>query len=569
MSGVFFNGRMWITPAVASLNDDSAMFNKNLSVGNILAIVGKSDGGKPFTALTFGSYDEAKSVLLGGEALKAIEKAFDPSAETYAPSKIKFVRVNDETQSSLTLAAGGVPSINLVSQGYGKWTNRISVKVESGTKRGKKLSTRFGTKVYTGDNIYRRLFSVTYTGAAASASLSCDDESVTLVAGQETVEINLADAATVQDLVDQINMVSGFDAMVLDGNGLHATTKALDKFTELDLKDGAKTVTGTLQACVDWFNGSGDALVTATRADNAAWSPVNIPFTFMAGGSDGVTTMNEWARGFGVLQKEDVQWVVPISDNPAIHAMADSHCAFMSNVARMERRCIVGTNVGTTDDAAIEAAANLNSDRTSLVHLGFYDYNANGKLTLFPPYILAGLLAGMFAGVNPGTALTNKSIKIRGLERELSNPVDTDDLIEGGVLCIEKTTTGFKVTKSITTWLVNDNYNRVEVSCGVAADFTARNVRNALDPLRGKKGTPELLTEVVSRAEAALRELARPEPMGPGVIVGDDENPAYKGLTASLEGDVIRFEFQSSPVIPANYILIVNHLVPYSGTATA
>lgn len=569
MSGVFFNGRQWITPATASLNDDSAMYNKNLSVGNILAVVGKSEGGKPFEALKFGSYDEAKAVLLGGEALKAIEKAFDPSAETFAPSKIMFVRVNDETQSALTLTAGGAPSINLISQGYGKWTNRISVKIESGTKRGKKLTTKYGTRVYTGDNIHRRLFSVNYVGSASVATISTNDNTVTLVAGQTSVEIDLADAETVQDLTDRINMVAGFTALVLDGNGRHATVKALDKYTEMDLKEATRIVTGTLQACVDWFNSSGDGLVTATRADNAVWTPTNIPFTFMSGGSDGLTTMNEWARGFGVLQKEDVQWVVPISDNPAIHAMADSHCAFMSNVARMERRCIVGTNVGTTDDAAIEAAANLNSDRTSLVHLGFYDYNANGKLTLFPPYILAGLLAGMFSGVNPGTALTNKSIKIRGLERELSNPVDTDDLIEGGVLCVEKTTTGFKVTKSITTWLVNDNYNRVEVSCGVAADFTARNVRNALDPLRGKKGTPTLLTEVVSRAEAALRELARPEPMGPGVIVGDDENPAYKGLTASLEGDVIRFEFQSSPVIPANYILIVNHLVPYSGTATA
>lgn len=569
MSGVFFNGRLWITPAVASLNDDSAMFNKNLSVGNVLAIVGKSDGGKPFTALTFGSYNEAKAVLLGGEALKAIEKAFDPSAETYAPSKVMFVRVNDETQSALTLNAGGVPSINLVSQGYGKWTNRISVKVESGTKRGKKLTTRYGTKVFTGDNIFRRLFSVAYVGLAASAALSCDDETVTLTAGQEVVEIDLADTETVQDLVDRINMTPGFDAVALDGNGRHPAAKSLDKYTELDLKDGVKTVTGTLQACVDWFNSSGDDLVTATRADNAAWSPANIAFTFMAGGSDGLTTMNEWARGFGVLQKEDVQWVVPISDNPAIHAMTDSHCAFMSNVARMERRCIVGTNVGTADDAAIAAAANLNSDRTSLVHLGFYDYNEKGKLTLFPPYILAGLLAGMFSGVNPGTALTNKSIKIRGLERELSNPVDTDDLIEGGVLCVEKTGTGYKVVKSITTWLVNDNYNRVEVSCGVAADFTARSVRLAVDPLRGKKGTPTLLAEAISRAEAALRELARPEPMGPGVIVGDDENPAYKGLTASLEGDAIRLEFQSSPVIPANYIFIVNYLVPYSGTATA
>jgi len=165
--------------------------------------------------------------------------------------------------------------------------------------------------------------------------------------------------------------------------------------------------------------------------------------------------------------------------------------------------------------------------------------------------------------------LTNKSIKVRGLERKLRNPTDTDKLIQGGVLCVEDTPTGYKVVKSITTWLNNTNYNRVEVSVGVACDFVARNVRNAVDALRGAKGSPATLSEAVSRADSALRALAMPEPMGPGVIVGDKANPAYKGLTASLEGDVMRIEFQCSPVIPVNYIPVVIHAVPYSGSAKA
>jgi len=237
-------------------------------------------------------------------------------------------------------------------------------------------------------------------------------------------------------------------------------------------------------------------------------------------------------------------------------------------VARMERRCIVGGDIGTTDDVAIEAAKSFNNDRTSYVHLGYYDYNAAGALTLYPPYLLAALLAGMFSGVNPGTALTNKSIKVRGLERKLRNPTDTDRLINGGVLCVEDTPSGYKVVKSITTWLVNTNYNRVEVSVGVALDFVSRNVRNILDPLRGAKGTPTLLSEAVSRVDSTLRELARPEPIGPGVLVGDEANPAYKGITAALEGDVLRVEFSCSPVIPCNYIPIAIHAVPYSGSAS-
>ena len=155
------------------------------------------------------------------------------------------------------------------------------------------------------------------------------------------------------------------------------------------------------------------------------------------------------------------------------------------------------------------------------------------------------------------------------MERDLRNPTDTDPLILGGVLCVENTEQGYKVVKSISTWLINGNYNRVEQSCGVAVDFVARNIRNALDVLRGQKGNPLLLSRAVSIADSTLRELARQEPQGPGVLVGNTENPAYRNIKASLEGDVLRIEFECSPVIPVNYVLATIYAVPFSGTATA
>jgi hypothetical protein len=124
------------------------------------------------------------------------------------------------------------------------------------------------------------------------------------------------------------------------------------------------------------------------------------------------------------------------------------------------------------------------------------------------------------------------------------------------------------VVKSISTWLINDNYNRVEVSTGFAVDFVARNVRNALDDLRGAKATPAVLALAAARVESTLRELARPEPAGPEVITGNAESPAYKGIEVSLEGDVLRVAFQCSPVIPVNYIPVTIYAVPFSGTFT-
>ena len=566
---VFFNGRLWVSPVTASIVDDSAMNNTNVGVSNVLAIIGKSEGGQPFTALSFGSATEARAALISGESLKAIENAFDPSAQTTGPSTVIFVRVNPALQSTLSLLdAAGLPSIDLASQDWGLHTNGIKFKVETASANGKKVTSQFGNNYYSSDNIYRNALSVSYSGASLTATISVDANTATLKYGTATSVIDLNSFNTIGSLVDRINAEAGFSAAVLDGNIEGIALNGLDFIANQDVKAAPFTVTANLQAVVDWINGTGEGYVTATRSVNAVAVPANLPFTYLAAGTDGMVTMAEWQNAYDALQSVDAQWVVPISPMPAIHAMNDSHCSYMSNIARMERRGIVGGNIGTTDLLAIAAAKALNSDRTSYTHLGFYDYDTNGKLTLYPPYITAGLLAGMFSGVNPGTALTNKSIKVRGIERNLRNPTDTDILINGGVLCVENTNKGYKVVKSITTWLVNNNYNRVEVSVGVACDFTSRAVRDAVDDLRGAKGSPSLLADAISRVETALRQLSVPEPMGPGVLVGDKLNPPYKNITANLSGDVLRIEYQASPVIPANYILLVMHAVPYSGSAS-
>ena len=566
---VFFNGRLWVSPVTASIVDDSAMNNTNVGVSNVLAIIGKSEGGQPFTALSFGSATEARAALISGESLKAIENAFDPSAQTTGPSTVIFVRVNPALQSTLSLLdAAGLPSIDLASQDWGLHTNGIKFKVETASANGKKVTSQFGNNYYSSDNIYRNALSVAYSGASLTATISVDANTTTLKYGTTTSVIDLNSFNTIGSLVDRINAEAGFSAAVLDGNIEGIALNGLDFIANQDVKAAPFTVTANLQAVVDWINGTGEGYVTATRSVNAVAVPANLPFTYLAAGTDGMVTMAEWQNAYDALQSVDAQWVVPISPMPAIHAMNDSHCSYMSNIARMERRGIVGGNIGTTDLLAIAAAKALNSDRTSYTHLGFYDYDTNGKLTLYPPYIMAGLLAGMFSGVNPGTALTNKSIKVRGIERNLRNPTDTDILINGGVLCVENTKKGYKVVKSITTWLVNNNYNRVEVSVGVACDFTSRAVRDAVDDLRGAKGSPSLLADAISRVETALRQLSVPEPMGPGVLVGDKLNPPYKNITANLSGDVLRIEYQASPVIPANYILLVMHAVPYSGSAS-
>lgn len=572
---LFFNGRQYISPVTVSAVNDSALANRSLAVGNTLAILGKSDGGKPNTPLVFSSPSEAEEVLRGGELLLAVKKAFDPSAQTNGPNKVVAMRVDPATQGALTLLdAGSLSVITLASQDYGLYTNQMKVKVETGTLIGKKLTTQIGSNYYSQDNVARNLLSVQYTGAQVTASLNTDTPTavVTLQAptGTTVSTIDLTVYATIQQLVDRINTVPGFVATVLDGNGAKASLNSMDKVSVQDVRTAPFTVTGNVQSIVDWFNSSGEGYLTATRGLTAGTgSPVNISFTYLSGAVTGTVTSTEWSNAFTALQLSDVQWVVPLTSDPAIHAMADAHCVYMSTAGRMERRALIGGAIGQTIQQVKDAAKLLNSDRISQCYPGHYDYNAAGVLTLYPSYMTAAIVAAAFAGSAPGTPLTNKAMKLRGLEVELRNPTDTDGLISSGVLCLENTPKGYKVVQSITTWLTNTNFNRVEVSTGVAIDYVVRSVRVAVDDLRGAKGDPLTIGEALSRAESTLVQLATPEPNGPGAIVGNADNPAFKNLSATLNGDILALQFQCSPVIPVNYIPITVYAVPFIGSAAA
>lgn len=569
---VFFNGRLIVSPATASLINDSALQPQSTSVGNVVALVGRSAGGAPKTVLRYGSPQEAALDLVSGELLDAVRAAFNPSPETGGPDTVVVVRVNPALQATGVIKdAGNNTIISLTSLNWGLRENQIQFKVEAGSVSGLRVTTQRGQEYYTKDNIERRAFSIRYSGAQATATMTITNSTATLFApaGTAVATIDLTQYATIVSLVDRINAVAGFTASVLDTSFDSPAYNGLDFITAQDVKTADYVVKGDLQAVVDWLNGPTQSFVRATRAANVGTVPAVTPWTFLTGGTDGVTTFTDWSEAFTALQTVDVQWLTPVSSDAAVHALADTHATYMSDVALRERRVICGTTLGTTDLQAIAAAKALNSKRTSLVHLGHYNYDAVGALTLFPPYMTAALIAGAFSGVNPGTPLTNKAIQVRGLERNLRNPTDTDVLINGGVFCVESTDDGYKVVKSITTWLKDRNYAKVEQSTGAALDYTARTVRKALDVLRGAKGGPISLQRAVSIAESALRELARPEPQGPGVLVGDAQSPAYRNISAQLNGDVLQVQFECSPAIPVNYVLVSIFAVPYSGTATA
>lgn len=565
---IYFNGKKRVSPGVFSAVDDRDMLPLRAGVGSVVALVGFADGGKPFEPIHVRSYAEALAVLKGGDLLQAAAAALKPPVEANGPSAVVLVRVSNATQASLTLKdENGTDALVLKSEDYGRGANLVRVRLEAGSLRGFRVTTAWRNDVYSADNIGRSVLQLKYTGAGEASVAVSATELVLSVDGAAVETIGFADHKTVGDVADRINAVAGFEAVVLENSRQHPSAYALDGFT------GAVTAAGVLlsahlQALIDWFNGGTEPLVTAERAEGASLPPALTGWTYLGGATDGATTTADWQRAFDALTTEDVQWVVPATADPAVHALALSHVRFMSESANRERRAVFGMGLGTSDADAIEYAASLNSDRAALVHLGYHDYDAAGNLVLLPPYILASMIAGSMAGLPVGEPLTNKSLQIKGLERRLRNPLDTDALIEGGVLCVDYDGRRYRVVRSVSTWRADAAYNRVELSTGVALDYVARSVREALDNLVGTRATPSALTQAVSRVDSVLRDLARPAPIGPGILAGDAANPAFKNIVATIDGDVLAVSFDASPVIPLNYVTVTVRAVPYSGTAS-
>ena len=116
-----------------------------ISAGN-LCILGKSSGGEPFKMLEFGSVADAQQALVGGELLDAVGYAFSAS-NTYIPQKVFAMRVNDGTQSSVTLKSGVTDLLLVKSWDWGVHTNQLKMMITDGSAAGsKKISVAYKNK---------------------------------------------------------------------------------------------------------------------------------------------------------------------------------------------------------------------------------------------------------------------------------------------------------------------------------------------------------------------------------------------------------------------------------------
>ena len=545
-----------------SFNISSA---SGISAGN-LCILGKSSGGEPYKMLEFSGIADAQEVLVGGELLEAVANAFSASS-TYIPQRVFAMRVNNGTQSSLTLKSGGIDLMTLKSWDWGVHTNQLKILIAAGTQaNSKKISLVYKDIVEEADNIINAALSVEYYGENNNPKVTVNSNSITFVAetDEETPQpidsltVSFDDFTTLEALATRINDSDIWQATVV-GNNDNLASLSLDTISSVDVVETGTTLYANYEAFLSALKnmqliGSVEILAAGTRVvpDNTD------SYVYFTGGSAGEYSVTQWQAALAALELEDVQIIATPATDSAIHALISSHCTSMSDVIhRKERTAILGGSIGMTDEAAKAEAIGLNNKLVSFCCDNPIKINLiTGNTETMSGAMLGVMLAAMESAMSPNTPLTFKTLTVLGFAK-VRTVGNMTDLIKAGIMVCNpnpENLSEYICIRALTTFQGDDLINN-ERSMVREDLFMNRDLRAQFKPVIGSAGIS------VNAAINTLKDRAAEWALN-GYIVPTDSNENVWNIKVRIDGDKVYITYSRYLTAPVNFVFItaVNHV---------
>lgn len=171
-SSVTVSGQRVVIPGAYSELDVSRAASPGVLAAGIPCLVGEGQGPEPQKVQSFNSLDELRLAYRSGDILEAAEIIYDAVRDTRVagrPTKCFVVQTNQNTQSTATFNSASGAAMTVTSEGYGAFTERISINIVSGTLKGISVTVQLDDVTESvddlgGDNI----FSLAYTGSATA-----------------------------------------------------------------------------------------------------------------------------------------------------------------------------------------------------------------------------------------------------------------------------------------------------------------------------------------------------------------------------------------------------------------
>lgn len=545
-----------------------------ISAGN-LCIMGKSNGGEPYKMLEFGSLADAQQALVGGELLDAIAYAFSGSND-YIPSKVYAMRVNNGTQSNVTLQSGATDLLKLYAWDWGVHTNQLKILIANGTiANSKKITVAYKDKTQVVDNIVNAALEVNYLGDGVTPTVTVGTDNISFGAMTDveapdtpepidTLTVSFADFDTLDSLVTFVNE-GGVWGLNVVGNNAEMKSVNLDTVTNVAVGDEGTTLYANFVAflnalgTIDYI-GKVEILSETTRQvpDNTD------SYVYFTGGTIGSYGTQQWTDALTALELEDVQIIATPSTDAGVHALISSHCTAMSNVMnRKERTCILGGPVGMTDAAAIEEAQGLNNKLVSFCCDNATKINiVTGKTETLSGAMLGVILASMESAMSVNTPLTFKRLNVLGFTK-IRTITNITSLIKAGIMVCNsnpENLSEYICIRALTTFQGDDLINN-ERSMVREDLFMNRDLRAQFKPAIGTAGTRDNPIASANGAIQTLKNRAREWALN-GYIIPTDSNEDVWDIKVRIDGDKVYITYSRYLTAPVNFVFItaINHI---------
>jgi len=368
-----------------------------------------------------------------------------------------------------------------------------------------------------------------------------------IVSGSKTLDP--ADFNTLSEMIEAVDQFPSVSAVYTAGKDY--APDEFDAFSDNDISvgNGSAIIRCDLAEIIGALSSSN--LVSAERATNGirsvAQSSSPVPLTAMlSGGSSSSANLSNWTTALTNIESSDIQIIVPWSGDEDVHGEIKKHLR-NSAIAGRERNAWIGAdaNESLTQLNTRAKSSSMNDRNMALVGQSIKLIDPLGKTVTRDPMWLALMLACMQAGTPVATPLTRKYPDVVDVLGQWDGNKDASEAIRKGVCSLCFGPFGWRVERSVTTWLKDDNPIYSEVSANESINASVRDLRGALDIYIGDANRSMTANRIKSIVEARLNRQVLD-----GVI------KAFKDVVLEDLGDTLNVNYTVASVEPINFIRI-------------
>lgn len=407
---------------------------------------------------------------------------------------------------------------------------------QAGAQTTQTITLSNTTKVTS--NVFSQIYGLSITNTAKAG--------LVLTISGTAFDLDLSTFETVNEVVDFVNQANTdyhFAANYLASKSYNAT--ALDGFRlPQDIKAAEVIVTANLQELIDTLSAS--KVASLVRVGNIACDDfVNITGTFLLGGTQSNVVLSDWTDALELIETSDIQIVVPFSSDVDVHKEVLKHCT-KAALAGSERNAWVGASANQSIlDLKNNWVKALNNRNVALVGQSVKVTNPQGVIQTLEPKYFALICAAMQAGTPVATPLTRKRPDVVDVLSAWIANRDVTDAIKAGICALTSDNLGWRIERSVTTWIKDDNPIYSEVSANESINTSVRDLRNALDIYIGDRNLNITGSRIQGIVSARLDQQ-----------VNDGIIKAYKNVVLENLGDTLKVNYTVAAVEPLNFISI-------------